>query len=372
MAKPLKIKAFKINQKTKKDREVFLASIPVELLIDPTYFKVNWWDKDKRGLKNQGYQRVPTESRKKKISDYLANHPQPIFPTNIVVSSRSKIKFDRKDDTFGEIFISDANYPLWIVDGQTRIEGFKYFVNELGDKSIKNYEMPVIIMSNLELIEELEQFYVLNTNQKKVSTDLAQRLKLELARDDQEKFKMLKIGELWELQAILAVDELNSKPDSTIWKGRIQLPNTQKSPINIVSQNSLITSLKPLYKDGLLGKIKNVDTCYKILRDYWEAVRQHFPDAFVNPKEYVIQKTPGIFILHNLGEKVLNNLYYKGEDLDVKNIYRELSIVVKAEGLSANWWMADGTGAALAGSMKGFGRNAERMKDSLPDLEIKK
>ncbi len=373
MAKPIKIEAIKLNQKTKKGSEVFVASIQIKSLLDLTSFKVNWWNKDKMGAKDQGYQREPAETRKKKIGNYLVNYDQPIFPASIVLASRSKIKFTYVKGNAGFLSISSENYPLWVVDGQTRIEGFRYTVKELGFQPAENYDMPVTIITNLELLDELEQFYVLNSTQKKVNTALAQRLKLELAREHGlEKFMSMKIGEEWEPKAIMVTDLLNSKSKSEIWYGRIQLPNTKKSPINIIPQTSFVTSLKPLFKDGLLKRIKSVDICAEYLREYWMAVRDHFQDAFELPKDYVIQKTPGVFILHSLAVSIFDNLYHKHQKIDRVNIYKELNYAF-TEDMTSNWWMKEShTGAATAGSMKGFKRLSDRFKENLPVPELKK
>lgn len=261
------------------------------------------------GTKDQGYQRVPSESRKKKVARYLERYTNPIFPTNILINARSPLDFkERGEKGIGELTIN--SYPCWIVDGQTRIEGFKYAIQELKLSSIQEQEIPVTFLSNFELYDELEQFFILNSTQKRVSTDLAQRLKLEIAKSDPAKYETLGIGEMWELRALKIVDLLNTQSDSHIWHGRIRLPNTQRSPINIVSQNSFVRSLKPLMKGGIFENFKP-DLAYKIIKDYWSALGQVFPDAFSRPREYVIQKTPGVFSLHDLANKVFSILSFQ-------------------------------------------------------------
>lgn len=366
MAQKLTLNALQLNQPTKKSQGIFLTKIKVKYLIDETYFKVHWWKKEKMGFKDQGYQRMPLEGRKRKIAKYLENYENPILPTNILINSRSPLDFKDKKGV-GELIIN--SYPCWIVDGQTRIEGFKYAINEMKLNDILEYEMAVTLLSNYELYDELEQFFILNSTQKRVSTDLAQRLKLEIAKSDPQKYETLGMGEMWELRALKVIDPLNTKSESLIWQGRIRLPNTQKSPINIISQNSFVKSLKPLFKGGVLENIKP-DSSYEIIKNYWGALKRMFPDAFSKSKEYVIQKTPGVFSLHDLANKVLNMLKFQNKEFSEENIYKILIKAFEDEQQESDFWRSDGTGAAMAGSMKGFARLANDFKRNLPDIDV--
>lgn len=367
MAQKLSLKAIKLDQPNKKNQEIFLVSVKIKYLLDKTYFKVNWWEREKMGTKKQGYQRKPTENRKKKIAKYLEKCMSPIFPTNLLINSREKLNFSSEGKSnFGTLVLD--NYPLWIVDGQTRIEGFRYAFEELKLKKILEYELPIIVLSNFPLIDELEQFFILNSTQKRVSTDLAQRLKLELATENPKEYESLGIGENWELTALKTVDLLNTKSES-IWCGRIRLPNTQKSPIDIISQNSFVKSLKPLYKEGGildLAEKKKPDDVYNLLNNYWLALKRIFPDAFEIPRDYVIQKTPGIFSLHDLATKVFGNLFSKRKEFTENNIYDALIKVFSDDRYNDHYWQKDNFGgAAQAGSMKGFGRLAEEFKNKI-------
>lgn len=369
MAQKLILKAIKLNQPMGEEQSIFSSAVKVKYLIDDTYFKVNWWTREKMGTKEQGYQRIPAENRKKKIAKYIEQSDYPIFPANILITSRVPLEFKELGENFVELTIN--SYPCWIVDGQTRVEGFKYAVNELKMSEILEHEMPVIFLSNFDLYYELEQFFILNSTQKRVSTDLAQRLKLEIAKKDKEKYEALGMGEMWELKALKIVDLLNYRSDSFIWQGRIRLPNTQKSPINVISQNSFVQSLKPLLKGGIFELLDiKADLAYEILRNYWNANKRIFSDAFANRKEYVIQKTPGVFSLHNLANKVFGILYSQGEEFSEGNIYRVLLQAFNDQKYTSDFWRSDGTGAALAGSMKGFARLADEFKENLVEVSI--
>lgn len=346
MAQKLKLKALKITQKTGPERNMYIAPVKVKYLLDKSYFQINWWEKEKMGTKKQGYQRHPAPGRKALIARFIEKNACPIFPANILVCSKEEIGFDNKKEE-----MTLDGYPLWIVDGQTRIEGFKHALEILKIKDILEWEMPVVFLSGFPPIDELEQFFVLNSTQKKVSTDLAQRLKLELARDNKERFESVYPGHMWELKALNVIDLLNTKSENP-WTGRIRLPNTPKGT-TVVSQNSFVTSLKPLCKTGIL-KDEKPDEVYKILRAYWNAVRRVFPGTFDRAGEYVIQKTPGVFSLHNLADTVLTRAIKDKLELTEYNIARLLGKCFD-ETTGDDFWRSDNAkGASRFGSMKGF------------------
>lgn len=372
MAKVLKLKAFKVIQPTEtEDKAVYNTTIPMSILIDHTYFQINWWSPEKKNTPEQGYQRMPDENRKKKISKYLENAKNPVMPTNIVVSSHKPITFDKEHKNFGEITID--HYPLWIIDGQNRIEGFKYAINELGNKKLLEYEMPVTIMSNFEIIDESEQFITLNVTQKKVNTDLAQVLRKALIQEyGEERYKAI-YSDIWDLKALNLTELLNTKSNgdmSNVWYQRIKQPNTKKSFSSIINQNSFVTSLKPLYKGGVFEYDYTADEAFQALKNYWEAVAEIFPVAFEKPRDYVIQKTPGVFSLNDLANRVFGILLKEKKNLTKENILEKLKTVFKDDRFekSSNYWMANNYfGAAQAGSMKGFKRLADEFKENLSE-----
>jgi DGQHR domain-containing protein len=363
----IKVNAIKISQRSRKQKPIYLASVAVKDLVNEAYFKVDWWEKRKVGSRSQGYQRIPAEPRIKKIGKYLESISDSILPSSILINARdNELEFKKTSANAGELTIEP--YPCYIVDGQTRVQGFKYAISEQ-HLDLSDFEVPVIFLSNFDLAEELEQFYILNTTQKRVSTDLAQRLKMELSKNDPEKFDALSIGEKWELTALVVIDLLNQESKSTVWQGRIRLPNTKKSPLNIVNQNSFVQSLKPLYKGGILEDVKP-DDAYDMLRDYWEAVSRLYPDAFSKPKDHVIQKTPGLFSLHDLANRVFKNIILKEKKVNVSNIMEILGKVLEGELGKDYFWHKDNyiKGAARAGSMKGFGRLAEELRSNLEKI----
>ncbi len=353
MAARIKTLAFRVVQPTKKGQAIYVTSLRVEDLINETQFQLDFWDPKKKESKEQGYQRHPSDSRTVKIARYIQEDPQAIFPSMVLINSREPLIFTQEgigSKQLGKLVLN--NFPMWIVDGQHRIAGFRYAVEKLGLEEWKKIEIPVIILSNFDHIEEVSQFYLLNTTQKRVATDLAQRLISDIVKGKPKEYEdMVSKGRDWELRALKVADLLNEKADS-LWRGCIRLPNSEKKASYIVNQNSFVKSLQPIFKDGLLSSIRDADKGYEIIRNYWAAVKKVFPDAFTLPREYVIQKTPGIFSLHALAHRILIR---GGEGkTSEKDLLSTLEEVFADKKYSSDFWRADGDGAALYGSMKGF------------------
>jgi DGQHR domain-containing protein len=370
MATVQKIKAIRMDQRVSEDKDVFTTVLPVELLIDETSFKINWWDATKKGTSEQGYQRIPDESRKKSIYTYLEaiKDKDPVLPTNIVVSSRNSLKFKGDKGGFGELTLD--NYPLWIIDGQNRVEGFKYAIQELGAKHLLKYEMPVTILANFSKEDEILQFITLNVNQKKVKTDLAQVLRKQIMINLGEKRYRQVFRDTWDLKALSATELLNSKSDlSNPWFGRIKEPNSKNQPNKIMTQNSFISSLRPLFKGGIFdGEVFSADERYVAIKNYWDALEDIFPDAFMRPQEYVIQKTPGVFSLNDLANTIFQLLLKEKKAFNKTDIREKLHMAFPdKEKYNDNYWMRsnDIGGAARAGSMKGFRQLADEFRRNL-------
>lgn len=357
MAQVLHLNAFEMLQPLAKNKAMYTTTIPVKYLIDDTYFVINWWDKDKMGKEDQGYQRRPeNESRKKRIAKYIKSGINPIFPTNIVIVSREKLIYKKDHKNIGTLELN--GYPLFVLDGQNRIEGFRYSIDVEGITDVLEYEMPVTILSGFELIDEVEQFYILNSEQKKVKTDLAQRLRRELHLEMGEKRYMDLYGDNWENRALPVLDLLNNTDKKSplpenVWFERIIEANEKKGLTKLVSQNSFLASLRPLFKNGVFEGILP-DVAFRSLYSYWAAVEKCFPDAFITPREYVIQRTAGVFSLHMLANAVFKRLSSEHREWNEENIHELLTKAFR-NNYDANFWMSNSKqGATLYGSMKGF------------------
>lgn len=362
---PLTVKARKINQPAGKGRSIYSTTLRVKDLIEVRDFKIDFWRKEKKLDVKQGYQRIPTRPRLLKIVKFIEEEKNPIFPTTILLGSREKLKFKSQD---GESGLLKINRPLWIIDGQHRILGLRLAM-EKGFYEWKEKELPVIILDNFTKPEETIQFYILNTTQKRVPTDLAQRL---IRKISYEKVSPIAFSasEEWRIKGLQIVDLLNETcEENNVWFERIRLPNTERKKHHIINQNSFLTSLKPLLSQGALqGKEKPSGICYKIIRNYWFAIKAIIPEAFASPREYVIQKTPGVFSFHDLANRIMLGT----NDFTEAYFKKILGKILIDDYGSEVYWRSRGDGAAIFNSMKGFKVLANLMAGNLPAEEIQK
>ena len=193
------ILAIDTTQKHLSPRRIFTGKIKIKDLLEQENsnrnirFEIHQWRHDQQEQDEKGYQRAPKQKRIDKIKDYLQKEVKnPIFPTAILVSARKPLSFKRfeikskkhrkKENDFGELTIDQT---LYVIDGQHRIEAFKDIMQKRELASKYGYmELPIVILSNFNYKEEVEQFFVINSRQKRIKTDLAQRIYIEISKDD--------------------------------------------------------------------------------------------------------------------------------------------------------------------------------------------
>lgn len=311
---------------------------------------------------NQGYQRPPERSRITKIGRYLIDgEGNSLFPTAVLLAARTKLEYDKKE---GKITVSSKS-PLRIVDGQHRLAGLKYAIEEKNAVHLENYNIPFVIIETPDRLVEMTQFRIVNGTAKQVRTDLVNMILTST-------YAGMKRTEIpgkvqWQIVVSNVVDRLAKSPDSP-WYGLIALPGEATSRSEggrTVRATSLITSMRPVYVwlkevSGILDEQcrsidDEIDYVFKLVSDYWNAIKAVVPNAFENPSEYVIQKTPGIFSLHLLLRHLLGNMY-RGRRKFNKETFVEF-LQESPEIKNADYWakeMTKGPSASVYGSMKGF------------------
>lgn len=251
---------------------------------------------------------------------------------------------------------------------QHRLGGLERAIYDDQRHDLGDFPVVATIADGLSKIEEIEQFELINTTQKKVRTDLARRLMSVQAlasRDKEDEFEAK--GIMWQAKGPIVADWLNR--NGTVWRDRIQPPNKSKRemPNAIVRETSFVTSLKPILQQPLFRNMDEEQVAMLIDR-YWQAVKDIFADAFEAPTAYVIQKTPGIFSLHLLLPEVVELVRQNGEDLAVANLTNTMS---PWRELGSDYWETGSEdGAARYGSMSGFSRLAAELRRLLPKLDL--
>src|ERR1041385_726435 len=142
----------------------------------------------------QGYQRPEEKPRVKKFANFLRKNERPVAPTSVLLSSRG-VDLHYNPET-REIELRDSG-KLQIVDGQHRIAGFSYAIDDKGLKQFSGFPIPFVILDKIEKIGEMKQFRIVNGEAKSVRTDLVNTILAQLsiqegedAIDEKDKWKV--------------------------------------------------------------------------------------------------------------------------------------------------------------------------------------
>ncbi len=326
--------------------------------------------------KQVGYQREASLTRVNSLArDIDADRVD--LPTAILVNRRGldMSHLIPNDDGSLCLPISCSDDPFYIVDGQHRLNALcKLF--EADPSKWENYELPFVCMIGATESQEMEQFHVVNSNAKSVSTDLALvLLKQRAEHDTKMRMWLEERGQSWKLMGQQIVDKLKDTP---AWRGRIRYPNEQKGRTTI-GNSAVVASLKrPLSQENFNGY--SMDDKLKILDAYWQGIRTIYRDAFDdNPTEFNVQKTVGVHVFHALLPTVLQLALAKPSVTD-RTIYAEIlrGPLESIEGdnpqgefvSGIDFWRV-GTGAAGTYSSES-GRRVliMRIRGALPTVEI--
>jgi len=165
--------------------------------------------------------------------------------------------------------------------------------------------------------EEAKQFIIINKTQKGVRPDLAERFISKLARKEgvQSLYNLPRATTRdieWRPRATDIVDILDQKTSdnenddfsTNPWFGKIQLPNEAKGG-TIISQKAFEDSLKPILNNDSLRSYSAAEMAIILVR-FWRALQNLIPNVFDSPKDYVLQKTTGVFVLHRILPRVIS------------------------------------------------------------------
>lgn len=318
-------------------RKMYVGAIS---LSDLKRFSVDEWN-PKSVLRRRGYQRKPEERRIKSIARYL-ERPDAIMPVAGLLNVREKGRLSFR----GGNLIIPAGVEIWVVDMQHRLHGLERAKEESSLRG-DSFRFPVVITEGLSQLEEAAQFYIINTKAKKMDVALTRRLLIE-----NNKVKDIADVKPWEISAVRITIELNKSNPGNPWFGTIRQPNEERQEQHIATEKSFVSSLRQLL---ITGRYKQPRKAARRLAAYWSAIRESVPEAFEEPKRYLIQKTPGMFVFNFfLGPSLLA----KTKDRDFMHRLHGL------KRLGAGFWRGSNKrGARRFGTgMAGYSNLAEYLK----------
>lgn len=321
-----------------RDAVSFSGSMSIDTLEQ--LYRIDIWNADDP-IERRGIQRQPIAAHYRKIARSL-QEPETTLPTAIVLSAN--INHDGTEshvsdgirvplgmdvtpvpgpvENLVDITVDPNVLKLHVVDGQHRILGIEYALEKDYLKRDKAFELPFVLILAKSRYDEIKNFYSINSKAKKVSTDLALQLMNEMKDNDPD--YGLTLTEKKKVIAIKIANALNDEQESP-WYQEIS-QGSGASADEIASSTSFVTSLMPVltvpyFNDTIKAKGGNaeevMDTvaeqCGKIVDNYWSAIRDMLPFMFEGDlNKWVIQKTPGIYILHRVLAYILEHYFLGG------------------------------------------------------------
>jgi DGQHR domain-containing protein len=340
----LEIPAIRITQQGK---TIYIGKMAGKDIVDrciPTE-----WDPDKGwDLNQQGYQRRPIEEHYKRIGEFLREEDDPLLPTSALLCARELdygsldfVPHDNAVPEMGILRIPKAR-NLFIVDYQHRWRGIQYAIESLKCTNLNSFQVPVIIMADVSMYEEIRQFYLINSKQKRVDTDLGLALLQTMSQQASEKELMNFVGpgNKYRIRATRLTFKIAEKTQGP-WTGKIIDPNMRPEGNQVVSIKSFVDSLQPILSRKSPVYMKVDDELIQIILDYWSGIEQLIPNAFVSPKEYAIQATVGVFVMHRIAAKKVFGDCIQQNDVSSTKVEQILN-KAKTQYMNDGFWKVGG------------------------------
>lgn len=250
-SKTIEWEATEVNQHGRILYSTAISAKEAHDLIANGLLKVDRWSESNP----DGYQREPVSARVKRFAKYAAQADDGVSPAAAILFMRKPDRISVKKQNGRHVTLTaelDPEHPFYIPDGQHRLYGMaKAYENK--SESMAQYDLPVVVMVAKDKkdprYEEAVQFNTINTLQKRVPTDLAQRYLLRRREKNEGTIDFsepipsdLKRDEL-KPYGVALIDALNHTKGGA-WENLIALPNTETH--RPISQNSFLESILPI------------------------------------------------------------------------------------------------------------------------------
>jgi len=249
----------------------------------------------------RGYQRPPTGSRINALARDLKAGTVDL-PTAVLLNLRAFEPSWIEGIGPNLTLKVPASAKFFVVDGQHRIGAMEKLLAGEPENGWSDFQLHFVCMLGADELQEMRQFYVVNSTAKNVRTDLALDLLKQQAENDPDLMaSLIDRGEAWKVNAQALAEKLGQ--DSPIWKDRIRFPGEAKGGSTITS-SSMVSSLQGLMRHPYFGQLDTKNQAV-VLDAYWNAIRTVIPRAFDDPADFAVQKGLGALVMHAVFPQVL-------------------------------------------------------------------
>lgn len=318
--KLLRLAALRVKQG--KNRTLYSFAVDGKQLHDfCTISRVSRYESE--GL--DGYQRPEVVSHINQIRDYLESD-SPMLPNAIVVAFNNSVSFKPNkgnlcgDSPFSqsgvlEIPIDESTQeedkPGWIVDGQQRSAALR-------DARISGFPVCVVGFLADGLEEQRQQFILVNATK-----PLPKGLIYELLPSTEGK---LPLALARRRHPAFLSERMNFDSDSPL-QGMIRTPT---NGTGVIADNSILKMLENSLTDGVLYLYDDLEDQLDVLKQFWSAVAEVFPDAWgLLPRKSRLMHGAGFismgFLMDTIADrhrksKVLSKQLFKKDLLPLRDL----------------------------------------------------
>ncbi len=314
-----------------------------------------------------GFQRILNTTRSAKLARHLTEaYPEGYahLPTTVFLATDKPVQFDPATCILK--FDTELVGPFSVVDGQHRLEGLRQASE--GDPSLRDFQLPVTIATDLDATHQMYHFFIVNTTQVPVDPSLGQQITRRFS--DMQGLDQLPYMPYWlnrdinlgrDARALKIVEAINRDSNSPL-RGRIQMANDldgrrkvkQSSIVNLI-KSEILTGSNPLS-----GQESDHTRQARILINYLQAVDACFVDGR-DRTETVVYKSNGLFFFLGISKWVFNVIYSSHPiDFTAESVKQHFRAGLDNLGdmhrvlASPDWWMPGPSGAS------GLNRSAAR------------
>lgn len=151
--------------------------------------------------------------------------------------------------------------------------------------------------------QEIQLFRDINNNQKRMNTSHLDNIVIRLSEEEDLKVKQ---PDLYIAKRL--ADEPTSPLNKLVYQGGAKMGNA------IIPLRALRTGINyMLSRPTRLTALERADAQFKVVRNYFEAVKKWVPQAWQNPKDYVVLRGAGLWAISFIGADVIDRALRDGK-----------------------------------------------------------
>jgi DGQHR domain-containing protein len=324
--------------------------------VDLYMFKMNSaelrrvaWATPRDDLNPHEVQRLIKAGRAMEIGTYIKSAGS-LLPGAIVVSLEKPVAVTKSAmaDVVTIEFPDEVGKFAYILDGQHRLEGFKYAGGI-------EFDLPVVALLEATEAQRVKVFADINSKQEPVS-----KVQLDAL------YHQIRAGLPDDMRAMDVVERLGSDPDSPLFE-HVQVRPDQKG--RWVRNVALKTYVAPIVTGGGELAPKPVDEQARILKEYLAAVRDTWPTEWADRRAYSLAHPLGLETAFGIFQSVKHRVdlklaaqYTKDNFAQMMAPIKSTTVTLGAASLPITWDRGTMTPFANAGGRKAL---REALKASL-------